>query len=172
MSGAAAGFIADLAERIEFSSVGVAIAESGVVFPLIEGVHLIGLSLAVGLIVVTDLRLIGLILRRIPASAVLHSLRPYVLTGFALIFVSGVLLFWSEAGRVVSTGWVFPLKLLLIALAGINALYFERVVARGNVLDGRRTPAAARFAGITSIVLWSAVIATGRLLAYLQSVTG
>lgn len=166
--------VADLAQRIEYSDIGVAIAESRYAFPFIEGVHLIGLSLAVGLIIVTDLRLIGVILRRVPVHVVLRSLRPYVLAGFAAIFVSGVLLFWSEAARIVSTGIVFPLKLALIALGGLNALYFELVVARRPEIAGHAgaPPRAAQLAGIASITLWTGVIATGRLLAYLQTSSG
>ena len=166
--------IADLAHQIEYSDVGVAIAESRYAFPFIEGVHLIGLSVAVGLIIVTDLRLIGLILRQVPVHVVLRSLRPYVLAGFAAIFVSGVLLFWSEAARIVSTGFVFPLKLGLIAIGGLNALYFELVVAKRPELagDGATPPRAARVAGVASIALWTGVIAAGRLLAYLQTSSG
>lgn len=166
--------IADLAHQIEYSDIGVAIAESRYAFPFIEGVHLIGLSVAVGLIIITDLRLIGLVLRQVPVHVVLRSLRPYVLAGFAAIFVSGALLFWSEAERIVSTGFVFPLKLALIAIGGLNALYFELVVARrpGFAADAATPPPAARLAGIASIALWTGVIAAGRLLAYLQTTSG
>ncbi|MEJ1962339.1 MAG: hypothetical protein WDO56_12660 [Gammaproteobacteria bacterium] len=52
-----------LAERIEQTPVGMAIAESRYAFPVIEGVHLIGLSISVGLIFLTDLRLMGVLFR-------------------------------------------------------------------------------------------------------------
>ena len=51
-----------IAEQIESSALGVAIAESRFAYPVIEGIHLIGLAVSVGLIFLTDLRLMGLIL--------------------------------------------------------------------------------------------------------------
>lgn len=158
-----------LAEAVESSAFGSAIAESRYAFPIIEGTHLIALSVSVGLIFLTDLRLMGLFLREIPAAEVLRSLRPYLLSGFALVFISGGLLFWAEAAEVVvSPAWVF--KFLFIGLAGVNALYFELVIARrADALapTQARPPRAVRSAGLASLTLWTLVIICGRLLAYL-----
>ncbi len=52
------------AEALENTSVGLSIAESRYAFAIIEGAHLIGLSVSVGLIFITDLRLMGLLFRR------------------------------------------------------------------------------------------------------------
>jgi hypothetical protein len=152
-----------LAERIEETPFAVALAESRYAFPVVEGVHLIGLALSVGLIFLTDLRLIGVIFKDVPVADILKQLRPYVLTGFAAVFVSGALLFWAEASMLVENP-AFPCKLLFIALAGVNALYFELVTAK-------RTPLCAipaRNAGIASLVLWTLVIVCGRLIPYMQ----
>ncbi|HVF16442.1 MAG TPA: hypothetical protein VNA21_06005, partial [Steroidobacteraceae bacterium] len=54
------------AEQIEASQIGVAIAESRFAYPVIEGIHLIGLAVSVGLIFITDLRLMGVLLKRVP----------------------------------------------------------------------------------------------------------
>jgi hypothetical protein len=157
------------AEALETSTVGAAIAESRYAFPVIEGVHLIGLSIAVGLIAVTDLRLMGVILKQVPAEKVLRGLRPYVLAGFAIIFVSGGLLFWGEATTVLASP-AFPLKLVFIALAGLNAAYFERVIARRTDLSHTATlPRQVWLAGIASLTLWSLVVICGRLIAYLPN---
>src|SRR5688500_7265814 len=118
-----------LAEQIEASAIGVAIAESRYAYPVIEGIHLIGLSVSVGLIFLTDLRLMNLFLKRVPVNDVLRHLRPYVLGGFIAVFVSGGLLFWSAAARMLESP-AFLAKLLFIALAGVNALYFEFVIAQ------------------------------------------
>ena len=61
---------------------------------------------------------LGVFLRHIPASEVLQQLRPWVLGGFAAIFVSGGLLFWAEAATVVASP-PFPFKLGFIVLAGL-----------------------------------------------------
>jgi inner membrane protein involved in colicin E2 resistance len=161
--------INSIAQYIENTSVGSAIAESRYAFPIIEGTHLIALSVSVGLIFLTDLRLMGLFLKQIPAADVLHGLRPYVLIGFALVFISGGLLFWAEAAEViVSPAWVF--KFVFIGLAGLNAAYFEFVIARrpGALARDRITlPRGVRYAGLASLAIWTLVIICGRLIAYL-----
>jgi hypothetical protein len=158
----------ELAQRIEDTRIGTALAESRYAFPIIEGVHLIVLSISVGLIFLTDLRLLGLVMRRVPVTDVLHHLRPYVLGGFAIVFVTGGLLFWAEAVAVVESP-ATPFKFGFMALAGLNAAYFELVTVRQSKLTESLAvlPRAARIAGLTSIALWILVIVFGRLIAYI-----
>ena len=157
-----------LTERIEQSPIGAAIAESRYAFPVIEGVHLIGLSISVGLIFLTDLRLMGVLFGQIPVRDVIHHLRPYVVAGFALVFLSGGLLFWSEASMLVESP-AFPFKLLFMALAGANALYFELVLAKQSAVQEDRPllPRNVKLAGAASLFLWTLVIICGRLIPYL-----
>ena len=158
-----------LAEHIEQWPLAIYIAESRYAFPLIEGVHLIGLSIAVGLLFITDLRLAGVVLKRLPAVQVLHQLRPWVLGGFVVIFVTGGLLFLASASSLVTSA-IFAWKLLFIALAGLNAAYFEFVIARRTeVRDGQIVlPRAAKYAATASLGLWSVVIVCGRMSPYLS----
>lgn len=157
------------AERIEQVPFATALAESRYAFPIVEGVHLIGLALSVGLIFITDLRLVGVLFKEVPIPDILRPLRPYVLTGFAAVFVSGGLLFWAEASMLVQNP-AFPWKLVFIALAGANALYFEFVIAkRAPVRENHATlPISVRYAGFASLVLWALVIVCGRLIPYLE----
>jgi hypothetical protein len=162
----------ELAERIEQTPIGVAIAESHYAFPVIEGVHLIGLSISVGLIFLTDLRLMGLVFRQVPVTDVIHHLRAWVLAGFALVFVSGGLLFWSEASMLVASP-AFPFKLLFMALAGANALYFELVLAKQSAVRENQPllPRNVKYAGAASLILWTLVVVCGRLIPYLPTWT-
>jgi len=157
-----------LAESIEQSSIGAAIAESRYAFPVIEGVHLIGLSISVGLIFLTDLRLMGALFTHVPVRDVIHHLRPYVLGGFALVFLSGGLLFWSEASMLIESP-AFPFKMLFMALAGVNALYFELVLAKQETVQANAPlmPRNVKLAGAASLFLWTLVIICGRLIPYL-----
>ena len=144
-----------------------ALRESVYMFPLLEGTHLLGLALSAGLIIFTDLRLVGVWFRHVPVPDILQQLRPWVLGGFVATFVSGIVLFWSEAASMI-TNLAFLLKLVFILLAGINALIFEakfgqRVTEWSNQ---RAFPAGVKFAGWTSLTLWVAVIAFGRLIPY------
>lgn len=153
---------------MEQSRLGTGIAESRYWWPVLEGTHLLSLAFSAGLIFLTDLRLIGVFLRGVPVTQLLHQLRPYVLGGFALTFISGILVFWSEATTVLVSP-LFCVKLLLIALGGLNALYFEFVLARRpEVLENRAPlPGSVRNAGLASITIWALAIICGRLLAYL-----
>src|SRR5438105_14392570 len=91
------------AETIESTPIGTAIAESRYAYPVIEGIHLIGLSISVGLIFLTDLRLMNLFMKKVPVIDVLRHLRPYVIGGFIAVFISGGLLFWSAAARMLDS---------------------------------------------------------------------
>jgi hypothetical protein len=162
--------IFDLAQTLQNSEIGTALAESTLAFPVIEGIHLLGLSISVGLIALTDLRLLGVLFRSVPVADVLRQLRPWVLSGFAVTFVSGFLLFWSEAATVIVSP-AFPIKFLFILLGGLNALYFEFKLAKLTpVVENHDVlPGAVRYAGLASLGLWTLVIITGRLIPYLPS---
>jgi hypothetical protein len=157
----------ELCQRLQNTTFATALLESQYLWLIIESAHVIGLSISVGLIAITDLRLIGAFQRRAPVSEVLQQLRPWLLGGFALMFLTGALLFVSEAATVYASPW-FKLKLLFLLLAGINALWFEfklgRTLKSWNELE--RPPLGARIAGWTSLGSWTAVIVFGRWVAY------
>ena len=157
-----------LAEALEQSSIGQGIAESRYLWPILEGTHLLSQAVSFGLILMIDLRLIGLILREIPVIDMLRQLRGLVLAGFAVTFLSGALVFWSEAATVIVSP-LWATKCIAIAVGGINASYFEWVIARRPEVAQSRgpLPASVRYAGIASIAILSLVIICGRLLAYL-----
>jgi hypothetical protein len=158
------------AERLEQTSLGEAIGSSRYAFPIIEGTHLIGLSVAVGLLFITDLRLMGIFLKRVPVNTVLTQLRPWILGGFVVIVISGSLLFVSEATTLLAAP-TFAFKILFMALAAANAAYFEfAVVPQANLRDNPAAlPGKVVFAGATSLVLWSLVIVCGRLIPYIPN---
>ena len=83
------------------------------------------------------------------------------------MFITGGLLFWAEAVTAYNSVH-FWIKLGLILLAGLNALYFERVTHRGIAEwdSSPVPPLKARLAGLVSLILWTAVIITGRTMAY------
>jgi hypothetical protein len=159
-----------LAEQIEASAIGVAIAESRYAYPVIEGIHLIGLSISVGLIFLTDLRLMNLFMKRVPVTDVLRHLRPYVIGGFIAVFISGGLLFWSAAARMLDSP-AFVAKMVFMLFAGLNALYFEFVIAQRSPVQQNHKilPTSVRYAGIASFGLWTLVVVCGRLIPYLPS---
>lgn len=152
------------------SPLGTSLAESLYVYPLVEGIHLLSLALSFGLIVLTDLRLIGFIFKHVPVQIVLQQLRPWLIAGFFVTFVTGILLTFAAGPELVAAP-IFPLKLLFIFLAGLNALWFEFRFGRTASEWGSAIvlPAGARVAGWVSLISWSLVVVLGRLIPYLDS---
>ena len=143
-----------------------ALRESEVVFPLIETVHVLAISLIAGTILTVDLRVGGLIFRDQPLARITRTLLPYTWYGFALMVITGLPLFAAEAAKLYGNP-AFRVKLLLLSLAGFNALLFHRTVGRRMSLwDALALPPwQARAFAAGSILLWSGVIVSGRLIA-------
>lgn len=159
----------EIAQLLENSEFGTALRESQYMFPIVEGAHLLGLALSFGLIFFIDLRLLGLFLPEVPISLILHQFRSCIFGGFVATFISGVLLFWAEAAKMlVNSG--FQLKLLFMFLALINALLFEvKCVRRGaDWLDQVLAPQDIKFAAGASLILWGCVTIFGRLTPYMS----
>lgn len=147
----------------------LAFSESLFLYPVVLGIHLLGISLAVGLLALADLHLAGVLWRQLSPQEVLGSLRPWFLSGFAVVFISGFVLFIPRISLYYNST-VFWVKAVLIALAGLNAWYFERVYRTGarssTRVAGRTTRVSARTSGLASLGLWTAIVVLGRLLAY------
>jgi hypothetical protein len=159
--------IRDLCQWIADTRVGRGILESTLTFPIIEGFHLIGIALSVGLLCWFDLRLLGLVFTDQPVSKVWKSVMPFSVAGFGLMFVTGGLLFWAEAVTAYDSVH-FWIKIGMILLAAVNAAYFEFVTHRSIASwdNDAAPPFPARMAGLVSLILWTAVIITGRTMAY------
>lgn len=141
--------------------------ESLFAYPLVQGVHVLALAFAVGLLAVADLRLAGVLLQQHPERAVLGGLRPWFIGGFTVLFITGVLLFLPKATLLYASP-LFWVKMFLILLAGINALYFEFNYRRARIPGGAAAWywLAPRTAGLVSLSLWTLIVVLGRLLAY------
>jgi hypothetical protein len=159
--------IRDLCRAIAETNVGRGILESTLLFPTIEGFHLIGIALSIGVLCWLDLRLLGVAFTTHPVSKVWKQVMPIAVAGFGLVFLTGGLLFWAEAITAYDSVH-FWIKLGLIFLAGVNALYFEFVTHKGIAAwdNDPIPPRSARIAGFVSLLLWTAVIVTGRTMAY------
>jgi hypothetical protein len=128
-----------------------------------------GIALLVGAIAMTDLRLLGLS-RQLPVTLTARHLLPWTWVGFALVAISGLSMFVGFAtDYYVNTA--FRIKLVLIAVAGVNAALFHTRVYRGVATWNENTmpPIAARVFASLSIMLWFGTIAAGRLIAYTGS---
>jgi len=145
----------------------IALHESLYMYPLVESVHVLTLCLFVGLAAVLDLRLLGVTLRRVPVSELAARLLPYMAAGFVVMIATGSLLFYAIPVRSFHNVF-FRAKMIMLVLAGLNAWVFHGRVYR-RVFDwdlAPIAPSAARIGGTLSLVLWAAIIVSGRMIAY------
>ena len=149
------------------------IRENDLLFPLIESVHVLAISLVVGSIFVVDLRLLGLASIRRPVGRVIDGILPLTWSAFAVAVASGSLLFISNATKYLANGY-FVAKLFLILAAGLNTVVFHFVSAKDlpKWENEPAPPLRARLAGGLSILLWVAVVACGRWIGFTMQVVG
>lgn len=152
---------------IGHTPVGRAVHGSAWMFPVIETVHLFGIVVLVGAASVLDLRLMGLAFKDYTVSMLGQRFLPWIWGGFAVMVITGTLLFSSEATKMYGSD-VFRAKMLMIAAAGINALVFHVLAYRsvGKWEHDPVAPLAARVAGVVSMLLWFGIVGAGRWIAY------
>src|SRR6185503_21270143 len=109
-----------------------------------------------------DLRLLGVAMRSRPVSEVFQDLRAWMFAGFAVMFLTGGLLFSAHATKAYASGY-FRAKLALMILAGVNAGIYHWSINRHESEWGKDhvLPIQARIAGLVSLVLWFSVVAVG-----------
>lgn len=156
-----------LCEWLASTEWSIALHESLYMYPLIESTHVLTLTLFAGTTILFDLRLVGLVMRHVPAGDVLGRLLPWTRVGFAIMVTTGLLLFYAIPVRTYQNVF-FRLKVILLLLAGLNVWVFHRGIYRQVHEWGADPvlPRAARLAGLFSLLLWSGIIVCGRLIAY------
>jgi Family of unknown function (DUF6644) len=145
----------------------VKLLESFWAWPLLESTHVLGITLFVGTAMMMDLRLMGVTFGGVRASDFTGRLLPWTRIGFALMVVTGVLVFYSNPVRYYHNIF-FRVKMIVLVLAGINVwLFHTRIhhsVAEWDLNE--KPPRAARIAGAVSIIAWTLIVMSGRFIAY------
>ncbi len=144
----------------------IAMRESLYAFPVLLTIHLISLAMFAGLVVMMDLRLLGVAYRGTSFSEVQARLFPWQMVGMVLTSLAGLLLFYAQPmryfGRV-----LYWIKMALMVLAGVNALVFHLTTYRSVAeWDTAGPPLGAKVAGGLSLALWAGIVTFGRLTAY------
>jgi len=144
-----------------------ALASTLNVWGLLEGTHVLSLMLFAGTIFLVDFRLLGWGFRKTPVSVISDRVLPLTMFGFALMVVTGVLLFYAKPLLYYHNLW-FRLKLIFLAIAAINIFIFHfRVQKDRDAWDlDEKPPAKARLSATVSILSWILVITFGRFIAY------
>jgi hypothetical protein len=156
--------VLSFAQWLQYTDWAAALRYSGTVYPLVLTLHLVGIAFFGGLIVFTDLRLLGLTMRRLPVSKVIDALRVPKLIGFTIVVACGVSLASSKAEEYYYNEF-FWAKMSLLALIAVHGLVFGRSVYRGR---HEPAPGQAKLAGALSLLLWTGVMICGRAIGYVE----
>ena len=149
------------------------LAESDNAFPVLETAHVLAVSLIAGTLVTVDLRVAGMLLRSEPVTRITRALLPWTWFGFGVMVLTGLPLFASEAASLYGNA-AFRLKLLFLGLAALNALLFHVTAYRGVSQWDRSAspPWTARCFALISLLLWTGVIVSGRMIAMFHNGQG
>lgn len=151
---------------VEASPFSTGLRESVYMWAIVDGVHVIGLCIFLGLLLFWELRLFNIGVRSASVSETWDRLAPIILVGFIVMTISGVLLFVSEPVRFWGNIF-FRIKLVALVLAGLNALAFHYGIGKRLVnWDTKPLPGSAHVIGVLSVTLWILIVFCGRLIAY------
>ena len=153
-------------QAVEGSAINSWVIGSAWFWPIMEIIHFMGLSMLLGSLLVIDLRLAGFI-RQVNIVAT-HKLLPFVFVGFGLNMVTGFLFLMGDPARY-TANIGFWLKMFLVVIAGLNALWFWFKI--NTVMKTWEphadTPAIAKVIAWVSLGSWFGVLLLGRLIPYI-----
>ena len=152
---------ADFYREMGDGSIGRTIGESLWLFPVIEVVHLFGLAVLGGSVIVTDLRLLGVGLKNAAPARVLANTRPWFFVGLVVMIATGVPLFLSETTKC-CFNHSFEVKITALFLA---ILYTLAVRNRVALREGTST-CVMQGVAVLSLGLWFTVAAAGRWIGF------
>jgi hypothetical protein len=135
--------------------------------PVLETIHVLTLTVFLGFVILLDLRLLDLALRRTPVSTVFKQFNPWLFGSFGVMIVTGLSLFAGDPVLFYGTIF-FKLKMIMLLAAALNVVVFNftvgRRLAQWDALPA--TPRGAKIIAAISLILWISVIASGRGIAY------
>lgn len=129
-----------------------------------ESLHFIGLCLLMGVVLVANLRMLGM-MKNVSFSA-LHRLLPWAMFGFVISAITGFLFFITASDQY-TLNVAFYLKMVFLFLAGLNVLYLTAFEEPWAVRPGDDAPRTAKVIAASGIFLWFGVIVWGRLMPFL-----
>ena len=148
-------------EWCETTPLGLLVRESVWLFPVIESVHLLGLCMLGGALLVVDLRLLGTGLTGTPVATLARHARPWLRTAVVVMILTGVLLFLSESVKCYySQAFWVKITTFPVALAFTFAVR-QRVIGVEGV-----SRVTERLTGASSLLLWFVVAAAGRWIGF------
>jgi len=156
-----------IAESIQSIGFLADIRESALVYPVIMTTHLACIAVFGGMILMTDLRLLGLAMTDRTVTDVVNQFRTWKRVGFCIMVAMGILLAASEAAKYTPNPFFWG-KMASLVLVAIHALIFRPMVYNNTAaIDAAPSlPGRAKLAGALSLIIWFSVLSNGRLIGY------
>lgn len=153
-------------EWLEFSALSEWVATSSLGYPMLLGLHSVGMAIVVGILLIINLRVLGFF-PSIPVAGLRRSLK-LAWAGFIINLCSGLALFMAQATFFI-THIAFIVKIIAILLALINAALLQNILRQQahNWGTDQSIPLNTRIISIFSLLLWVTAIISGRLIAYI-----
>jgi hypothetical protein len=130
-------------------------------FPLAECFHIPAFALSIGTIALVDLRLMGVVLKRVSTANLLRDTEPWTLLGLVIVIFSGAALFMSQTFiYLVNASFFFKIGCLVVAII-YNFTIHRKVAASPNI-----SPGMAKLTAIVSLLLWAGVLFGGVFIAF------
>jgi hypothetical protein len=161
--------IAEISHSIQSIGFLTYIRESGYTYPMILSTHLATIAVFGGMILMTDLRILGFAMTEVPVAEVYGQLRRWKQIGFVIMVTMGLLLATSEMDKYYGNPY-FQMKICLLLLVAVHAIVFHKsVYGNAEALDrAPEMPRIAKIAAISSLVLWIGIASCGRWIAYYE----
>lgn len=159
--------IHDFALWVDAQPFSTALHESFYMYNWVESTHVLALMVSLGILFLIDLKILGLALPAMSADDLARRLNVPMLLGFALMFITGLALFYAIPVRTSQSVW-FRLKCVLLVCAALNAWLFHRRMRQQapGWEQAQRAPAPLRRGAALSLVFWTLIVLCGRFIAY------
>ena len=145
------------------SALGTAIRDSRWLFPVIEAVHLLGLAMMGGFVLLVDMRLMGLSMPRKPVAALAREIQPWLIGTLSVMLTTGLLLYTSEPLKLYYNP-AFWMKMSFLTSAIVYTFTVRRAVLAAD--ERRVGPVWGKLVALVSIALWAGVGVGGRAIGF------
>ena len=154
----------DTAWLINAPSVRSFVVDTAWAWPAFEVIHFIGLGLSFGVVLLLNLRMLGMM--KSVAFADLHRTLPWGMLGFGANLVTGMMFFIGVPAQY-TTNAPFQWKILFLVLLGVSLIYFTSLDQAWAVGRGEDAPRTAKVVAASTLFLWVGVLFFGAMLPFL-----
>ena len=138
-------------------------------YPIVMSLHMVGIAFFGGMILMTDLRLLGVAMRKHSIADVVDQFRVPKRWGLALTATCGILMAGSKAEEYYYNAFFRAKLILLVSVIVFELVFYRLVYAHPSALDqARHVPGSAKTAAAISLLLWTSIACCGRGIGYIE----